>query len=148
MEVAEPVEDISPAAPQQVPYQSRISAQSFSRFSVEDICPSAPQQVPYQSRISARRPLSRYHISRGYLPKASADFHSSPQQVPIGRGSLFSLKKTFGCKVISLFQNNFKIFIVKHNGFLTKLRPVLRIHDILVWIRIRGSLPLTSGSGS
>jgi hypothetical protein len=31
MEVAEPVEDISPAAPQQVPpYQSRIFAQSFS----------------------------------------------------------------------------------------------------------------------
>ncbi len=25
---------------------------------------------------------------------------------------------------------------------------VLRIHDILVWIRIRGSMPLTSGSGS
>ena len=26
--------------------------------------------------------------------------------------------------------------------------PVLRIHDILVWIRIRGSMPLTNGSGS
>jgi hypothetical protein len=25
--------------------------------------------------------------------------------------------------------------------------PVLRIHDILVWIRIRGSMPLTNGSG-
>ncbi len=25
---------------------------------------------------------------------------------------------------------------------------VFRIHDILVWIRIRGSLPLTNGSGS
>ncbi len=25
---------------------------------------------------------------------------------------------------------------------------VLRIHDILVWIRIRGSMPLTNGSGS
>jgi hypothetical protein len=30
------------------------------------------------------------------------------------------------------------------------LRAVLRIHDILVWIRIRirGSMPLTNGSGS
>jgi hypothetical protein len=26
--------------------------------------------------------------------------------------------------------------------------PVFRIHDILVWIRIRGSMPLTYGSGS
>ncbi len=26
--------------------------------------------------------------------------------------------------------------------------PVLRIHDILVWIRIRGSMPPTNGSGS
>ncbi len=25
---------------------------------------------------------------------------------------------------------------------------VLRIHNILVWIRIRGSMPLTNGSGS
>jgi hypothetical protein len=25
--------------------------------------------------------------------------------------------------------------------------PVLRIHNILVWIRIRGSMPLTNGSG-
>ncbi len=25
--------------------------------------------------------------------------------------------------------------------------PLLRIHDILVWIRIRGSMPLTNGSG-
>ncbi len=28
------------------------------------------------------------------------------------------------------------------------LWPVFRIHDILVWIRIRGSMPLTNGSGS
>ncbi len=28
----------------------------------------------------------------------------------------------------------------------TLLIPVLRIHDILVWIRIRGSMPLTNGS--
>ncbi len=27
-------------------------------------------------------------------------------------------------------------------------KPVLRIHDILVWIRIRGSMPLTNGSRS
>jgi hypothetical protein len=35
---------------------------------------------------------------------------------------------------------------VRMKGFL----PVFRIHDILVWIRIRirGSMPLTNGSGS
>jgi hypothetical protein len=27
-------------------------------------------------------------------------------------------------------------------------QPVLRIHDILAWIRIRGSMPVTNGSGS
>jgi hypothetical protein len=27
-------------------------------------------------------------------------------------------------------------------------QPVFRIHDILAWIRIRGSTPLTNGSGS
>jgi hypothetical protein len=27
------------------------------------------------------------------------------------------------------------------------LKPVFRIHDILVWIRIRGSMPLINGSG-
>jgi hypothetical protein len=33
-------------------------------------------------------------------------------------------------------------------GSLLLFFPVLRIHNILVWIRIRGSLPLNSGSGS
>ncbi len=32
--------------------------------------------------------------------------------------------------------------------FLLMYLPVLRIHDILGWIRIRGSMPLTNGSGS
>jgi hypothetical protein len=59
MEVAEPVEDISPAAPQQVPYQSRIFAQSFSQFSVEDIS-SSPQQVPRSS------------VTNPYVPAAAA----------------------------------------------------------------------------
>ncbi len=36
------------------------------------------------------------------------------------------------------------------SGSTTLLEPVLRIHDILGWIqiRIRGSMPLTYGSGS
>ena len=37
------------------------------------------------------------------------------------------------------------------SGSLTRMfcvSPVFRIHDILVWIRIRGSMPLTNGSGS
>jgi hypothetical protein len=32
-------------------------------------------------------------------------------------------------------------------SFKKLLIPVLRIHDILVWIRIRGTMPLTNGSG-
>ncbi len=34
----------------------------------------------------------------------------------------------------------------KLRGELALLVAVLRIHDILVWIRIRGSMPLTNGS--
>jgi hypothetical protein len=30
----------------------------------------------------------------------------------------------------------------------TSYKAVLRIHDILGWIRIRGFIPLTNGSGS
>ncbi len=33
-------------------------------------------------------------------------------------------------------------------GVQRSLEAVLRIHDIVVWIRIRGSMPLTHGSGS
>ncbi len=36
---------------------------------------------------------------------------------------------------------------VNMNNTDEKLLPVLRIHDILGWIRIRGSMPLTDGSG-
>ncbi len=36
----------------------------------------------------------------------------------------------------------------QHQECWYALCPVLRIHDILVWIRIRGSMPLTNGSGS
>jgi hypothetical protein len=43
----------------------------------------------------------------------------------------------------------------RHPFILTSLLPisptfpaVMWIHDILVWIRIRGSMPLTNGSGS
>ncbi len=42
--------------------------------------------------------------------------------------------------------------LTKMHGYWRRCRryivPVLRIHDILVWIRIRGSTPLTNGSGS
>jgi hypothetical protein len=32
-------------------------------------------------------------------------------------------------------------------GFFDGSGPLFRIHDILVWIRIRGSMPLINGSG-
>jgi hypothetical protein len=32
------------------------------------------------------------------------------------------------------------------SGSATLISPVLQIHDILVWIRIRGSMPLDNGS--
>jgi hypothetical protein len=37
--------------------------------------------------------------------------------------------------------------LYKHNYYYN-FKTVLRIQDILLWIRIRGSLPLTNGSGS
>jgi hypothetical protein len=35
-----------------------------------------------------------------------------------------------------------------HETVTESLLAVLQIYDILVWIRIRGSMPLTNGSGS
>jgi hypothetical protein len=35
----------------------------------------------------------------------------------------------------------------EHLNNFSCILAVLRIHDILVWIRIRGSMPLTNGSG-
>ena len=61
------------------------------------------------------------------------------------------------CRIMSVFSSFFDLF---GNNFLeswnitvshvTHLFAVFRIHDILVWIRIRirGSMPLTNGSGS
>jgi hypothetical protein len=34
------------------------------------------------------------------------------------------------------------------NSVQLKIYPVFRVHDVLVWIRIRGSMPMTNGSGS
>ncbi len=36
---------------------------------------------------------------------------------------------------------------LERGGPCSLLKPVFRIQDILVWIRIRGSMPLTNGSG-
>jgi hypothetical protein len=59
-----------------------------------------------------------------------------------------------------LCYNDYNIKILSHDSsvmmmniwgsvpFFAVLCTVLRIHDILVWIRIRGSMPLTAGSGS
>ena len=41
------------------------------------------------------------------------------------------------CQLVNL------LFLQKNLDFIA----VLRIHDILVWIRILGSMPLTNGSG-
>ncbi len=40
------------------------------------------------------------------------------------------------------------LFKEKKSSKLFIFSPVFRIHDILVWTRIRGSMPLTNGSGS
>jgi hypothetical protein len=135
MEVAEPVEDISPAAPQQVPYQSRISARrrplsryhisrgylpgcpSAGTISVEDTCPAAPQQVPYQSRISARLPLSRYHISRGYQPGGPSpgtisveDICPKLQQIfSQGHQLVLTLVGPYRARVISPFKKDIRL---------------------------------------
>ncbi len=46
--------------------------------------------------------------------------------------------------------SNYSIIIILKNAnpHMSVSKPVLRIHDILGWIRIRGSMPLTNGSGS
>ncbi len=57
-------------------------------------------------------------------------------------------------KELSTFENNEdlpspKIDVTRYmfHKNSVSFRAVLRIHDILVWIRIRGSMPLTNGSG-
>jgi hypothetical protein len=64
-------------------------------------------------------------------------------------------------KLRKMYEEQIKIsreeFMMVHSKKVQKLTkyllkcyslPVLRIHDILVCIRIRGSMPLTNGSGS
>ncbi len=43
---------------------------------------------------------------------------------------------------LSVYYAKLAYFLLDYN------QPVFLIHDILVWIRIRGSMPLTNGSGS
>ncbi len=58
------------------------------------------------------------------------------------------------CKQKRLVTNNFGLSASHFQKAGSKLEnnksftAVFRIHDILVWIRIRGSMPLTNGSGS
>jgi hypothetical protein len=42
----------------------------------------------------------------------------------------------------------YKYIPEKKEKFIKYFVAVFRIHDILGWIRIRGSMPLTNGSGS
>ncbi len=46
-------------------------------------------------------------------------------------------------KYYTFFLINFWIY----TSFVQRLKAVLRIHDILMWIQIRESMPLTNGSG-
>ncbi len=60
----------------------------------------------------------------------------------------FSFRVRFSC----FFSSFLSLLLPRSHGFMSlycdRGKPVLRIHDILVWIRIRGSMPLTNGSGS
>jgi hypothetical protein len=52
-------------------------------------------------------------------------------------------------KMASKRQNYSLIIIISQDPTTYRLmKTVFRIREILVWIRIRGSLPLTNGSGS
>jgi hypothetical protein len=50
--------------------------------------------------------------------------------------------------VVLSFRNGGDKLPLRSQGRHLHFASVLRIHDILVWIRIRGSMPLTNGSGS
>jgi hypothetical protein len=58
------------------------------------------------------------------------------------------------CRLFEFLKKRLIINFCTHFGRETyhlrfwSLKPVFRIHDILVWIRISGSMPLTNGSGS
>ncbi len=79
--------------------------------------------------------------SQSYIPRPSAPQSSRP---PKGRKISVTTPETFSWRV------------VRSRGLITKpvwprslnKKPVLRTHDILLRIRIRGSMLLTNGSGS
>ncbi len=63
--------------------------------------------------------------------------------------NILKVKKT--CKYQILFRQDSELFFAAGNGSdgrLPSLQPALGIHDILLRIRIRGSVPLTNRSGS
>jgi len=88
---------------------------------------------------------------RRILPRACRQFMRSKQYFFYLRNFFFKqhifsiserLKPGYGFSPKNWTRNTFSVW--------ASLEPVLQIHDILVWIRIRirGSMPLTNGSGS
>jgi hypothetical protein len=103
-----------------------------------------------------RRPT---RAGEGFAVLCSSVSHSSkPSYVPkqVGMSFKITAKHILSTK---FFHSFVKILLLKKIGldplYFTKKSewkslkvPVLRNHDILGWIRIRRSMPLTSGSGS
>ncbi len=82
---------------------------------------------------------------RGLVERDSLDDGAALRVRPLRRGRQALRFRRLGRRrhrSASLFGSGFNW------GSESGSRPVLRIHDILLWIRIRGSMPLTNGSGS
>ncbi len=107
---------------------------------------------------------SAYRISKKYLPGTDPEYwfvNSYPnlkhsvllseqnegQSWYVERAPKWKLGKIEGL-VVSLCRCGSGASVQCVHSSLVLIQPVLRIHDILGWIRIRGSMPLTSGSGS
>ncbi len=56
-------------------------------------------------------------------------------------------KKSFIVHVVSGRNDLLPLYASRYGGSVMDLKPVLRIHEILVRIRLRGSITLTNGSG-
>ncbi len=112
-----------------------------------------PNPDPIRIRIRIRNPACRSSSRRGGCPSSCAPwtvppppYHSSSSRRPGCNADARSRAGFLGrSSQIFLPANH----LSRNKRMLAQLvTSVLRIHEILVWIRIRGSIPLTNGPGS
>jgi hypothetical protein len=94
-------------------------------------------------------------FARYILPQAYSTVHTLPFQVPKGTFYLAQMIREWSFPDLYIwyccqyYRYLYRIVLYLIKIFIIDQKAVFRIHEILGWIRIRirGSMPLTSGSG-